>query len=534
MAHMRARLARNVFGVLAALALLAVPAAVLAGPETLVYSWTSNVGELNPHLYSPNQMFAQAMVYDPLVRYGEGGAIKPALAEKWEISPDGKTYTFTLRQGVTFSDGTPCDAAAVKKNFDAILANAQKHKWLELVAQIEAAEAPDPRTFRLVLKNPYYPTLQELCLARPLRILAPSAFPDSGNTADGIKKPVGTGPWKLVETKKGEYDLFERNESYWGKKPAIQKILVKVITDPNTRAVAFETGEIDLIYNAGGHGTGQVSLETFAAMQKDGKAKTLVSGPQATRNLAINSDRGPTRDLAVRQAILHAANKAAMVKGIFLDIEKPAETLFSPTTPYCDLGLPPYAFDLDKARTLLDQAGWKPVPGGEFREKDGQELAVDLCFEGNDPMQKAVAETLQGDLRKAGIRLNLIGEEPDSFLARQKSGEFGMIFGDTWGAPYDPHSMVSSMRAPSHADYQAQVGLPMKAALDEKIAAVLVTVDEAKRREMYRDILTTLHEQAVYLPLTYTVGIVAHRDNLDGVHYGAIQSEIPFEDMVKK
>jgi nickel transport system substrate-binding protein len=98
MAHMRARLARNVFGVLAALALLAVPAAVLAGPETLVYSWTSNVGELNPHLYSPNQMFAQAMVYDPLVRYGEGGAIKPALAEKWEISPDGKTYTFTLRQ----------------------------------------------------------------------------------------------------------------------------------------------------------------------------------------------------------------------------------------------------------------------------------------------------------------------------------------------------------------------------------------------------------------------------------------------------
>ncbi len=338
---------------------------------------------------------------------------------------------------------------------------------------------------------------------------------------------MGTGPWKLVETKKGEYDLFERNESYWGKKPAIQKILVKVITDPNTRAVAFETGEIDLIYNAGGHGTGQVSLETFAAMQKDGKAKTLVSGPQATRNLAINSDRGPTRDLAVRQAILHAANKAAMVKGIFLDIEKPAETLFSPTTPYCDLGLPPYAFDLDKARTLLDQAGWKPVPGGEFREKDGQELAVDLCFEGNDPMQKAVAETLQGDLRKAGIRLNLIGEEPDSFLARQKSGEFGMIFGDTWGAPYDPHSMVSSMRAPSHADYQAQVGLPMKAALAEKIAAVLVTVDEAKRREMYRDILTTLHEQAVYLPLTYTVGIVAHRDNLDGVHYGAIQSGNP-------
>lgn len=519
---------------LAALCLPAVPSAALAGPDTLVYSWGSNVGELNPHLYSPNQMFAQAMVYEPLVRYGEGGVIKPGLAEKWDISPDGRTYTFTLRPGVTFSDGAPCDAAAVKKNFDAILANAKKHQWLELVAQIEAAEAVDPGTFRLRLKNPYYPTLQELTLARPLRILAPSAFPESGNTADGIKKAVGTGPWKLVETKKGEYDLFERNETYWGKKPSIQKILVKVITDPNTRAVAFQTGEIDLIYNAGGHGAGQISLENFAAMQHDGKTRAKVSGPLATRNLAVNSNRGPTRELAVRRAILHAVDKAALVKGIFLDIEKPAETLFSPATPYCDLGLPPYAFDPDKARALLDQAGWILPAGKDFREKDGQELALDLCFEGNDAMQKAVAETLQGDLRKVGIKLNLIGEEPDSFLARQNSGEFGLIFGDTWGAPYDPQSMVSSMRAPSHADYQAQSGLPMKAALDEKIVAVLVTVDEAARRELYRDILTTLHEQAVYLPLSYTVGLMAHRDDLDGVHYGALQSEIPFEDMVKK
>ena len=109
------------FRALTLVLLLAVPAAqALAGGNELVFSWQSNCGPLNPHLYSPNQMYAQNMLYEPLVRYDAGGKIVPWLAERWDISPDWRTYTFHLRQGLTFSDGTPFDAAAVKANFEAV------------------------------------------------------------------------------------------------------------------------------------------------------------------------------------------------------------------------------------------------------------------------------------------------------------------------------------------------------------------------------------------------------------------------------
>jgi len=500
-----------------------------ADKDTLIYSWSTNVGELNPHMYSPNQMFAQAMVYEPLVKYGEDGMVIPWLAEKWAISLDGKTYTFTLRKDVLFSDGTPFNAEAVKKNFEAVLLNSERHKWLELVAQIDKAEVVDAHTFRLTMKNAYYPTLQELCLIRPLRFMSPGAMPENGNTATGIKKAVGTGPWVLVETKKGEYDLFERNEKYWGTKPQFRKLLVKVIPDPNSRAVALETGEIDLIHGAAGHGAGQLSLDAFQRFATNPDYVTAVSQPLATRVLAINSKRGATADLKVRQAIQRAVDKAALVKAVFYGVEKQADTLYSTDTPYSNLGLKPFGYDPVAAAQLLDEAGWKQAAGATTRTKDGMELSVDLCFVGNDAQQKAIAEVIQGDLQKIGIKVKLVGEEPDSNMNRQKTGEFGMIFNETWGAPYDPHSYCSSMRAPSHADYQAQAGLPMKAEIDAKISEVLLSTDEAKRKELYSFILTTLHEQAVYLPITYMTGVIVHRKDLQGVVYGPTKYEIPFE-----
>lgn len=502
--------------------------------DTLRFSWASNVGFMNPHAYSPNQMFAQALVYESLVRYAKNGEIKPWLAESWEISKNGKVYTFHLRKGVEFSDGTPFTAQAVKMNFDAVLKNAHRHNWLEFINQIGNTEAVDEHTFRLTLKHAYYPTLQELCLIRPMRFLSPSGFPDDGDTSKSIKAPIGTGPWKLVEIRKGEYDMFEANERYWGSKPGFKRLIVKVIPDSDGRSVAFDTGEIDLIYGSGGHGSGQIGLDAFNRYRAMPGVITGTSHPLATRTLALNTNRFPTRNIAVRKAILHGVNKAAIIKHIFLGVEPQAETLFSPDMPYCDLGLKPYAHDAQKAAALLESAGWKRTDDSEYRMKDGRELALDLCFVGNDSLQKSVAEVVQGDLKRLGIKVRLVGEEKDSFLTRQKNGEFGMIFGDTWGTPYDPHSFCSSMRKPSHADYQAQLGLPMKKDIDRKISEVLISVDEDRRQALYRYILTTLHEQAVYMPLSYMTNIYVHRPNLKGVEFGPTKYEFPFELMYKE
>lgn len=506
---------------LAAAALTGGHAAAESPKGTLTYSWTSNVGPLDPHRYSPNQMFAQAMVYEPLVRYREGGVIEPWLATAWTVSPDGRTYDFTLREGVTFSDGTPFDAAAVKANFDVLLAERAKHDWLELIAQIRSVEVLEAAKVRLTLKDPYYPALLELALIRPVRFAAPSVL-----TADGVRAPVGTGPWMLAETKKGEYDLFTRNPSYWGPKPAYERIVVKVIPDPTSRAVAFETGEIDLIYG----GTGQISADSFTRFKTRGIGQTAVSAPLATRTLAINSGRAPTSDPAVRKAINHAVNKDAIAARLLYGLEPRADTLFAPNFPYADLGLTPYGYDPARAARLLDEAGWTLPPGGTVRVRGGQPLRVELCFIGSDAREKAISEAVQANLKAVGIDAVLVGEEENAVEARQKDGRFGLIFGDTWGAPYDPHSFVGSMRVASHADYQAQRGLPMKAEIDAKIGAVLVTTDEAARQALYRDILTTLHEQAVYLPLSYLTAMAVSR-GVDGVGFGASAYEIPFGAM---
>ncbi|SMD01528.1 nickel ABC transporter substrate-binding protein [Sporomusa malonica] len=497
-----------------------------AKEKVLNFSWAKDIGALNPHMYNPNQMFAQALVYEPLVQYSNDGKIIPWLAESWTISPDGKEYVFKLRKDVKFSDGTQFNAAAVKKNFDAVLANSKRHDWLAFIRQIKETHVMDDNTFKLVLKDAYYPVLQELALVRPIRFLAPSQFPDNGNTGEGIKKPIGTGPWVLSEYKQGEVAVFVRNEHYWGAKPKVDKLVVKIIPDSESRVVAFEKKELNLIY-----GNGSISLDAFKHLQASGKYETKLSEPLATRVLAINSNKGVTKELKVRQAIQHAFNKDAFVKGVLYGTEHKADTLLATNFPYCNLGLTPYAYSADKAKALLEEAGWKEIKGKEFREKDGQVLELEFCFESTDAIQKSVAEVLQGDLKKIGIKVKLTGEELLSIVQRQKDGNFNIIYSDTWGAPYDPHSLVGSMRAPGHADYQAQVGLSMKADIDRIATEALVSTDEAKRQALYKEIFTTLHEQAVYLPLSYLANIAVYPKNVTGVTFMGSQYEIPFANM---
>ena len=508
--------------------LSAASAANIAPGDTIVYSHSSNVGSLNPHMYSPNQMFAQEMVYDPLVKLNRDGTIGPALAERWIISEDGKTYSFYLRQGVVFADGHPFDAEAVVKNFEAIMKNEKRHRWLGIIDKIEGFEAAGPFEFRLKLKTPYYPCLEDLALARPFRFLSPAAFPEDGDTSQSIKAPHGTGAWKLTKTALGEYDLFERNEHYWGEKPKAAKILVKVIPDPVSRALAFDSGEIDIIY-----GQGQINFDTFNRLKNSPGVSAEVSKPMGTMVAAINSAAGPTRELKVRQALQHMVDKQALVMGVTLGTLAQADTLFAPNVPYCDLGLPPYDFNVDKAAELLDNCGWELAPGKRIREKNGEPLNIDFCFIGNDSAHKSIAEVLQAQAQAIGVNLNLLGEESDSFNRRQKEGDFGLILNPTWGLPYEPHAMVSSMLLPSHADYMAQSGLPMKAEIDEKIHKVLACQDPKERSDLYREILAILHEQAVYLPIFYSALFEVHRpDRLGNVSFGGGKTDIPFREFV--
>lgn len=516
------RLRRTLFALLACASFFAHAAA----PDEITTAWPVNVGPLNPHLYTPNQMFAQSMVYEPLVKYQADGSVKPWLAKSWTHTADGKTWTFTLRDDVTFSNGEPFDAPAAAENFRVVLDNRQRHAWLELANQIVDVKALGKTELQITLKSAYYPFLQELSLPRPFRFIAPSQFKDN-ETLRGIKAPIGTGPWVLKESKLNQYDVLVRNERYWGDKPPIRQITVKVIPDPTTRAVAFETGDVDLLYG----NEGLLPLDTFARFSQNPAYRTQLSQPIETVMLALNSAKAPTNELAVREALNYAVNKKSLIDNALYGTQQVADTLFAPSVPYANIGLTPRQYDPQQAKTLLENAGWKLPAGKDIREKMGQPLRIELSFIGTDALSKSMAEIIQADMRKIGVDVALIGEEESSIYARQRDGRFGMIFNRTWGAPYDPHAFMSSMRVPSHADYQAQQGLADKSIIDKEIGEVLETTDETTRQALYKDILTRLHNDAVYLPISYVSMMVVAKPELGEIPYAPIASDIPFEQI---
>lgn len=494
--------------------------------KVVTFSMTGDIGDLNPHTYFPNEFFSQAMVYESLVYYGKGGDIQPWLAKSWDISKDGKEYVFHLRKDVEFSDGSKFNSAIVKKNFDTILNNHKQHEWVELINQIKDTAVVDEYTFKLTLNNSYYPTLQELTYIRPLRFVGEAAFPDSQDTfKDGLKSQIGTGPWVLSEYKKNEYAVFDRNEKYWGTKPKVDKVVVKVITDGESRVLAFEKNELDFIF-----GNGVISQDSFQFLKDTGKYETKLSDPTATRTLLFNTNKEATKDHKVRLALNYAFDKQAVIDNIFYGMEKKADTLFPPVLDYTKIDIDPYEHDTAKAEQLLDEAGWKKIEGKPFREKDGKELQLEFLFNITDNIQKSIAEFVQGDFRKLGINIKLNSQETNAFWKTAFQGNYDVLFTSTWAVPFDPHSYLASITTDSEnggPDYTALLGLPEKKEIDEKIKKVLLTTDEKERKMLYTDILSTLHEQAVYLPISYQSNVAVYHKNIKGLDFLPQEAEVP-------
>lgn len=489
--------------------------------EELVFVNYRDIRDLNPHLYA-GEMYAQEMLYETLVNITADG-YEGCLAESWDISDDGKTYTFHIRDGVKFSDGEVCDANAIKANFDAIIENKDRHTWLEMMNLLVGVSAPDDKTFVIELSEPYYPLLTELGVTRPFAMISPKAMKD-GSTKDGVNAYIGTGPYVLTDFVTDEYAVFEANENYWGEQPKIKKITVKVIPDNQTRILALEKGEIDMIF-------GKNMIDADAINQYTGNDKFTVSlsDPTSTRQIVLNTTRDVLADKEVRQALQHATNKQAISDGIFYGLEQPADTLFAKTVPYCDIDLEPYAYDVELAQSMLDEAGWV-VGADKIRERDGQKLNIDLLYNSDSVTEKAIAEYLQSEYQKIGISLNIHGEEEQSYRDNMKAGNFAMVFNICWGTPYDPQSSLAAMRAPVYGDYAAQLGLEDKADIDQAITDILVSTDETKRQELYTFVLTRLHEDAVYIPLTYECNKAIYRSDLQGFHFTQTQYEVPFAD----
>ncbi len=293
--------------------------------------------------------------------------------------------------------------------------------------------------------------------------------------------------------------------------------------------MALEKGEIDLVY-----GSNLIDTATYLKFKDLEGFETQLSDPITSRVMLVNTNNEILNDVKVRQAIQHATNREIIASGIFEGIESPAETLFAETIPYADLDLEPYDYSLEKAEKLLDEAGWKVVEGKKYRYKDGKQLDLNLYYCVDEVTEKSIAEFFQFELSRIGINLNIIGEEEQGYSDRMDDGEFDIIFHMAWGAPYDPQSFLGSMREPVHGDYVAQLGLKQKEKIDEAITKALKTTSEEERQEYYKYALTTLHEEAVYIPLTYKRNIAIHNSEISNVLFMPSQYDVPIDQMIKE
>lgn len=496
--------------------------------KELVYATAKDINDMNPHLY-PGSMPAQGIVYESLVENTVDG-IKPLLAESWEISEDGKVYTFRLRKNVTFHDGAPFNAEAVKKNIDAVQKNATKHAWIKLSSKLAETKVIDEHTVQLVLSEPYYPTLLELSMTRPYVFISPNDF-INGQTKDGVNGFNGTGPYKLIEHKTDQYAAFEANEHYWNGVPRVNKITAKVLPAGETTFLALQKGEVDFVFTDD-RGADSIDVEAMNMLADTEEFQLIRSEPMNTKMIVANSSRleSPAADKAVREAIWYSIDRETISRELFNGTEAPAETLFSSNVNYANVDLKKRAYDAETAMRLLDEAGWTLQAGDEIRKKDNRELIMSLYYDASSSSQKAEAEMLQNALKKIGFQLNLFGEESTSIASRRSTGEYDLLFNQTWGLAYDPQSTIASFTSEA-AYYHTTSGIPQADELYKKIDEVMVSSDEETRKSLYKDILTIVHDEAVFIPITNGSVTVVAPTALKGISFKQTQFELPFEQM---
>ncbi|USK36305.1 nickel ABC transporter substrate-binding protein [Bacillus sp. F19] len=498
------------------------------GENELVYASAKDINDMNPHFYT-GSMPAQGMVYESLIENTEDG-IKPLLAESWEVSEDGKVYTFHLRKNVKFHDGESFNAEAVKKNIEAVQNNAEKHAWIKLSTKIKSVNVIDEYTVELVLSEAYYPTLVELSMTRPYVFISPKDF-KNGETKDGVSGFNGTGPYMLTKHKTDEYATFKANENYWDGAPEIKKITSKVLPAGETTFLALKKGEVNFVFTDD-RGADSLAVEAMNQLVESGEYQLVRSEPMNTKMIVANSSKtdNPISETAVREAIWDSVDRETITEDILNGTETVAHTLFSPNVNYADVDLKKRGYDVEKAKEILEEAGWKFENGAEVRTKNGKKLAMKLYYDSNSSSQKYQAEFIQASVKKIGMQLEIIGEESTSIANRRSTGDYDLLFNQTWGLAYDPQSTIAAFT--SEASYlHTTKGIGQADELYKKIEQVMVSTDEETRKSLYADILTIVHNEAVFIPISNGSVTVVAQKNLNGISFKQTQFELPFELM---
>jgi len=487
-----------------------------ADADTLVIDVEADLARLDPHISGTWNTFKvlshiyEGFVAEDLLRSDmTRPPIVPALAESWEISADGRTYTFHLREGVTFQDGTPWNAEAAKFNLDRMVNDqAPQHQpgavgMLRWVWQdLESYEVVDDFTFQITLTQPNAEFLRRLAAggSGSPRMISPAAVEQYGN--DGINaNPVGTGPFKMVERVVGERTVLERNADYWDPKrtPKVERLIVRGIPEVATRELALLTGEVDMISTP--------SPDSVEYLEAQGM--TIVKGPASTVYLIwINLKEQPFDDVRVRRAMAMALDREGMAQYLRRGMAQPAYGILNFGGPGWDPEYRDHPYDPEQAKQLLAEAGY---PEGFTTRLDWTMGA------GGDVNTKADAEWIQRDLARIGITAEIElfdnGTYWDMMAKGIRPGTCCMSV--SWGeTSFFWLDLVVAKAAQPPVGFNS--GYYDNAAMDELLAAARSAPDEATMVQSLHKLRDIVTEDAAFIPYYTPIQVYAMRPNVKG------------------
>jgi peptide/nickel transport system substrate-binding protein len=497
---------------------------VSGGDFTFGYS-SSFVDILDPHVTSQSvSHFIMMNIFDPLVYLRADGEFSPGLADSWSVSRDGLTWTFKLKRGVTFHDGTPFNAQAVKFSFDRMVDPETKSRQAGVALRgfYDRTEVVDDSTVRIVLKKPKASFLTVISQAF-FAPVSPKAVRELG--AEFGRRPVGTGPFKFVEWVQNQHVKLVRNPDYnWGpaflhKGPAyLATLTLRQIPDPGARMAALESGQVDAVDTPPTH-----QLERLKA---DARFQVR-SAPQPGMpwGWPMNTKRSPTNELKVRQAMIYALDRAALVRNVHQGAYKPA---YGPLTPVT-LGYNPamekmYPYDPRKAEALLDEAGWRKGPDG-MRAKDGKPLVIEhYVF-----YSTANAEFVQAEFRKVGMKTNITLQEVGTVNQVATEG----IKNNLAPLPFaslDPELMTILFHSRNQGKGFSWTFQNIKQ-IDDLLDQGEVELDPGRRAEIYGRFQVLAMDNALFLPAFVRETIHAYKAQVQNIQFNRRGYDAHFYDM---
>ncbi len=429
------------------------------------------------------------LVYNGLVRYDKDLNIEGELAERWEVSPDNLTLTFYLRQGVRWHDGTPFTAEDVFYTYKLLVDPKTPTAYAERYRQVAEAEVLDDHTFRVRYHKPLATALISWAFAvHPRHLLEGTEVTKSALASH----PVGTGPYRFVDWKRGEKIVLEANLDYFEGPPYIQRVLYRVIPDASTMFLELQSGGLDYM--------GLTPLQY--AMQTDTPAfrrrfRKYRYPAFAYSYLGYNLRRPIFQDKRVRQALSYAIDKQEIIDGVLLGLGQVASGPYKPGSWVHNPEVPRYPYDPQRARTLLAEAGWQDSNGDGVLDRNGQSLSFTIVTnQGNDQRVKA-GEIIQRRLSEVGVKVKLRVVEWAAFLKEFiNPGNFdATILGWSGGIDPDVYNVWhSSKTGPGELNFIAF----QNAEVDRLLEAGRRSFDQKERKRFYNRFQEILAEEQPY------------------------------------